>query len=44
MANASQLSPEAALVNVDGGHGRIKTRTICVTDEIAWLKEHHAWA
>lgn len=40
----SQLSPEAALVTVDGGHGRIETRTVCVTDEIAWLKERHAWA
>lgn len=40
----SQLSPEAAMVTVDGGHGRIETRAICVTDEIAWLKECHAWA
>lgn len=40
----SQLSPEAAMVTVDGGHGRIETRTVCVTDGIAWLKEQHAWA
>ena len=40
----SSLSPEAAIVTVDGGHGRIETRAIRVTDEIAWLKERHAWA
>ena len=39
----SSLSPEAAIVTVDGGHGRIETRTIRVTNEIAWLKERHAW-
>jgi predicted transposase YbfD/YdcC len=33
----SQLSPEAAMVTVDEGHGCIETRTVCVTDEIAWL-------
>lgn len=40
----SQLSPEAAMVTVDGGHGRIETRAVCVTDEIAGLKERPAWA
>ena len=40
---ASSLSPEAAKVTVDGGHGRIETRTVRVTDEIAWLKERHCW-
>ena len=40
----SQLSPEAAMVTVDGSHGRIETLTVCVTDDIAWLKERHAWA
>jgi len=30
----SQLSPEAAMMTVDGGHGRIETRTICVTDSM----------
>src|SRR5680860_490028 len=39
----SLLSPKAALVTVDGGHGRIETRTLRVTNEIAWLKERHAW-
>ena len=40
----SRLSPEAAMVTVDGGHGRIETRAVCVTDEIAGLKERPAWA
>jgi len=39
----SSLSTEAAIVTVDGGHGRIETRAIRVSDEIAWLKERHAW-
>jgi len=39
----SALSPEPALHRVDGGHGRIETRTIRATDEIAWLKERHTW-
>ena len=39
----SSLSPEAAIVTVDGGHGRIETRVIRVADEITWLKERHAW-
>ena len=39
----SALSPESAVVTVDGGHGRIETRTVCVTDDIAWLKERHTW-
>ena len=40
---ASSLSPEAAKVTVDGGHGRIETRTVRAIDEIAWLKERHSW-
>ena len=40
----SPLSPEAARATVDGGHGRIETRTVRVTGEIAWLKERHSWA
>jgi len=39
----SPLSPEPALQTVDGGHGRVETRTVCVTDDIAWLKERHTW-
>ncbi|MBL1277141.1 MAG: ISAs1 family transposase [Ectothiorhodospiraceae bacterium] len=39
----SSLSPEPALQTVDGGHGRIETRTIRATDDIAWLKARHTW-
>jgi len=39
----SSLSPEAATVTIDGGHGRIETRSVRVTDEIEWLKENHSW-
>ncbi len=40
----SSLSPEAATVTFDGGHGRIETRSVRVTDEIEWLKENHSWS
>ena len=40
----SSLSPTAAVVTYDGGHGRIETRTVRVTEDIAWLKENHAWS
>jgi len=40
----SALAPPAALVSVDGDHGRIETRTIRATDDIAWLHEQHDWA
>ena len=39
----SALSPEPALRTVDGGHGRIETRTVRAVDEIAWLEERHSW-
>ncbi len=39
----SPLSPEPALQSVDGGHGRIETRTVRVTDDIDWLKKRHNW-
>lgn len=39
----SSLSPEAAVISFDGGHGRIETRSVRVTDEIDWLKENHSW-
>lgn len=39
----SALSPDTALQTVDGGHGRIETRTIRATDDIDWLKERHTW-
>ena len=40
---------EASLKNgsvyqeIDGGHGRIETRTCSVTQEIQWLHENHTW-
>ena len=40
----SSLSPTAAVVTYDGGHGRIETRTVRVTEDIVWLKENHAWS
>ncbi|MDD2739553.1 MAG: ISAs1 family transposase [Methylomonas lenta] len=39
----SPLSPPAALLSVDGDHGRIETRTLQATDDIAWLRERHDW-
>ncbi len=39
----SPLSPAVAAVGYDGDHGRIETRSIRVTDDIAWLKERHDW-
>jgi len=39
----SSLSPEVSVQTVDGGHGRIETRSVRVTDEIDWLKNDHAW-
>ena len=34
---------ETSHSSVDGGHGRIETRTATVSTDIAWLQEHHAW-
>ena len=39
----SSLSPAVASVNYDGGHGRIETRSIRATADIAWLQERHDW-
>ena len=39
----SALAPNAVPVSVDGGHGRLETRTIAVTDDIGWLHERHDW-
>ncbi len=38
----SDLSPEIANISFDGGHGRIETRSVRVTDKIDWLKENHS--
>jgi predicted transposase YbfD/YdcC len=39
----SSLSPAVATVSYDGEHGRIETRSIRVTADIAWLQERHGW-
>jgi predicted transposase YbfD/YdcC len=39
----SALSPEVTAQTIDGGHGRIETRSVRVTDEIEWLKNDHSW-
>jgi len=37
----SSLSPTVASISYDGEHGRIETRTIRATADIAWLQERH---
>jgi predicted transposase YbfD/YdcC len=39
----SSLSPEIAIQTIDGGHGRIETRSLRVSDEIDWLESGHSW-
>jgi len=39
----SKLAPEAVSLGVDAEHGRLETRLIAVTDDIAWLRELHPW-
>jgi hypothetical protein len=39
----SPLAPAVASVSYDGGHGRIETRSIRATADIAWLQERHDW-
>jgi predicted transposase YbfD/YdcC len=39
----SSLSPAVASVSYDGEHGRIETRTIRASADIAWLQERHDW-
>jgi predicted transposase YbfD/YdcC len=38
--DSEAISPKPA---VDGGHGRIETRTATVSTDITWLREQHAW-
>jgi predicted transposase YbfD/YdcC len=40
---ASSLSPPAAVVTYDGGHGRVETRAVRATGDIAWVKKSHDW-
>jgi len=39
----SSLSPEVASVSYEGEHGRMETRSIRATADIAWLQERHDW-
>ena len=39
----SSLSPAVATVSYEGDHGRIETRTLRATADIAWLQERHDW-
>ena len=39
----SSLSPEVIIQTVDGGHGRVETRTLRVSDKIDWLEKEHSW-
>jgi predicted transposase YbfD/YdcC len=36
-------TPVATASEVDKGHGRIERRTASLSDDIAWLQEHHDW-
>jgi predicted transposase YbfD/YdcC len=40
----STLAPDAAIQAIDGGHGRIETRTLRACGDIDWLEKAHAWA
>ena len=37
-------APEVAIQTIDGGHGRIETRSLRVSDKIDWLENEHSWA
>ena len=37
------LVPDGTHTDVDGGHGRIETRTAMVSTDIGWLQEQHQW-
>lgn len=39
----SSLSPAVACVSYDGEHGRIETRSIRASADIAWLQDRHDW-
>jgi len=39
----SSLSPVVAAIRYEGDHGRIETRSIRATADIAWLQERHDW-
>ena len=37
----SRLSPEKEVVDIDGGHGRIETRSVRASSDIEWLQKRH---
>jgi len=39
----SSLAPAVASVSYEGEHGRIETRSLRATADIAWLQERHDW-
>lgn len=39
----SSLAPAVTSVSYEGAHGRIETRSIRATADIAWLQERHDW-
>lgn len=43
MANGFKDIAISRTLKTDADHGRIETREVCVTDDIAWLKERHDW-
>jgi predicted transposase YbfD/YdcC len=38
-----RLAPDSTHTEVDGGHGRIETRTSVVSTDVGWLQEQHQW-
>ena len=36
--------PYHSMMPYDGGHGRVETRAVRVTEGIAWIAENHAWS
>ena len=38
-----KVRPDSSHQAVDGGHGRIETRTAMVSTDIGWLQQHHQW-
>lgn len=38
-----ETAPDSTATTVDADHGRIETRTGCVSTDVTWLKEQHDW-
>lgn len=43
MANGFKDIAISKAVETDAGHGRIETRQVVATDDIAWLRQRHNW-